>query len=133
MAGIKAMTRPQSTIQVTSDHGVQSGELVLVGNGRHYGGPWVLFPRADMQDGLLDVLIYPRINWESFFEIGHGYLTHQVHTAAGAHYFQTANFTLTSAEPTPFELDGDNVGHLPVTFSIRPRALRVLTPGPFFL
>jgi hypothetical protein len=34
--------------------------LVLIGNGRFYGGSFKLFP-ADMRDGLLDVTVFPRV------------------------------------------------------------------------
>ena len=107
--------------------GVQ-GELVLVGNGRFYGGSFELFPKADMRDGLLDVTVFPKVNWETLLRSGWGWLTDQIHSAAGCHTFQAESFTLTTMGNVPVELDGDNVGHLPATFSVRRQVLRVLVP-----
>jgi diacylglycerol kinase family enzyme len=102
--------------------------LVLVGNGRFYGGTFKLFPQADLRDGLLDVTVFPKVNWEVLFRSGWGWLTDQLHSSAGCQTFQAESFTLTSEGPVAFELDGDNAGHLPVKFSVRPRTLRVLVP-----
>jgi diacylglycerol kinase family enzyme len=101
---------------------------VLVGNGRYYGGRFVLFPKADPRDGLLDVTVFPKVNWEILLRSGWGWLTNQLHAAAGCHTFQAESFTLTAPGGVALELDGENVGHLAATFSVRRRTLRVLTP-----
>ena len=36
------------------------GSIVLVGNGRHYGGPVPVFRSAKNDDGLLDIIIFHR-------------------------------------------------------------------------
>ena len=105
-----------------------SGELVLIGNGRYYGGNFELFPKADLRDGLLDVTVFPKVNWEILLRSGWGWLTDQIHSAAGRHTFQAESFTLTTMGNVAVELDGDNVGHLPATFSVQRQALRVLVP-----
>lgn len=128
-AGFKALREPKSQIIASAAHEGAQGELVLVGNGRYYGGSFELFPKADMSDGLLDVTVFPKVNWETLLRSGWGWLTDRIHTAAGCHTFQAESFTLRSAGKVAVELDGDNVGHLPATFSVRRQALRVLSPS----
>jgi diacylglycerol kinase family enzyme len=40
----------------------------------------------------------------------------------------TETFELTSASPAAFELDGEWIGKLPVTFSVERETLRVIVP-----
>jgi YegS/Rv2252/BmrU family lipid kinase len=128
VAGLKALTEPKAQITVASGSNNVTGELVLVGNGRYYGGTFELFPQGNLQDGLLDVTVFPRVNWEVLFRTGWGWLTDQIHRAAGCHTFQAEAFSLSSDRTVPFELDGENVGQLPARFALQARKLRVLVP-----
>ena len=128
VAGFKALAEAKPQIIASAAHAGAQGELVLIGNGRYYGGSFELFPKADLRDGLLDVTVFPKVNWTTLLRSGWGWLTSQIHSAAGCHTFQAQTFTLTAAGNVALELDGDNVGHLPATFSVRSRALRVLVP-----
>jgi YegS/Rv2252/BmrU family lipid kinase len=128
VAGLKALREQKSPIIVSAADAGATGELVLIGNGRYYGGNFELFPKADMSDGLLDLTVFPKVNWEILVRSGWGWLTNQLHAAAGCRTFQADSFTLDSLGTTALELDGENVGHLPAKFSLRKQALRVLVP-----
>lgn len=128
VAGFKALAETKTPIIASAPGDGAQGELVLIGNGRYYGGHFQLFPAAQLRDGLLDVTVFPRVNWETLLRSGWGWLFDQIHTSAGCRTFQAETVTLTSAAPVALQLDGDNVGHLPAKFSLRPQALRVLVP-----
>jgi len=128
IAGFKALAESKAQIGARGPAFSTAGQLVLVGNGRFYGGSITLFPKASLCDGLLDVTVFPRVNWETLVRSGWGWLTDQIHSAAGCETFQSASVTLVSPDLVPFQLDGDNVGHLPVSFSVRREALRVIVP-----
>jgi diacylglycerol kinase (ATP) len=128
VAGFKALGEAKPSIVASAAGTGAQGELVLIGNGRYYGGHFNLFPKADLRDGLLDVTVFPRVNWETLLRSGWGWLTDQIHASAGCRTFQAEACTLTGPAPVALQLDGDNVGHLPAKFSLRPRMLRVLVP-----
>jgi diacylglycerol kinase (ATP) len=128
LAGFRALLQSKSSILVSNEARKARGELVLMGNGRHYGGRFPFFPKADFRDGLLDVLVFPRANWLALLQTGWGWLIGRIHQSAGAESFQAKTFTLSSPDPTRLELDGENVGFLPATVSVLPLALRVLVP-----
>jgi len=128
VAGFKALGEPKANIVAKAAGATATGQLVLVGNGRFYGGTFKLFPQADLRDGRLDVTVFPKVNWEVLLRSGWGWLTDQLHSSAGCQTFQAESFTLTSEGKVAFELDGDNAGHLPARFSVRPRTLRVIVP-----
>jgi diacylglycerol kinase (ATP) len=104
------------------------GVVVLIGNGRFYGGPFRLFPEARMDDGLLDVCVFEKGGYFDMLRYGQGILR-GVHTGfPDVRYFQAKEFVCSAAQPVPFELDGEDAGEVPVRFSVMTRALRVMTP-----
>ncbi|MCX6904578.1 MAG: diacylglycerol kinase family lipid kinase [Verrucomicrobia bacterium] len=127
-AGLKAMRGPLPQIVVTVGTETCGGELVLVGNGRYYGGRFVLFPQADLADGILDVTIFPRVDWAGLARCGWNILTGQSPAAGRAVHLRGKSIQLASSSPAPFHVEGENTGHLPVTFSVWPAALQVIVP-----
>ncbi|MDB6112499.1 MAG: YegS/Rv2252/BmrU family lipid kinase, partial [Pedosphaera sp.] len=127
-AGMAALRGPASQITASNGKDSATGELVLVGNGRFYGGKYRLFPRADLRDGLLEVCVFPRANWLTLARCSPMFIARQDLPAGVAKCFQAEAFTLSSPSPTPLEVDGENIGHLPATFSIERQKLRVVVP-----
>ncbi len=105
-----------------------TGSFVLVGNGRYYGGPFVLFNNAKIDDQKLDVVVFHSL---SYFDIIR-YLQEIVvghHTAMpDVEYFQTSRLLVSSENPVPFEVDGENLGETPVEFALSSKQLRVFAP-----
>jgi diacylglycerol kinase family enzyme len=128
VAGLQALLSVQSRITATGGGHSAMGELVLIGNGRLYGGQFRLFPKADMRDGLLDVCVFPRVTWLTLARCGPSLLLRGRLPISAAEVFQAESFTLASPSPTPFELDGELIGHLPAVFSVERSRLRVIVP-----
>jgi diacylglycerol kinase family enzyme len=128
VAGLKALLGKQS--QITATNGAQSvtGELVLIGNGRLYGGKFAIFPDADLHDGLLEICVFPRVNWLMLAWCAPPLLTRGVLPSKAVRRFRWEKLTLTTPSSAPFELDGELVGKLPATFSLQRRKLRVIVP-----
>jgi YegS/Rv2252/BmrU family lipid kinase len=123
-----AAVSPPSVIIEPEDSGRREGSFVLVGNGRLYGGPFVLFKDARPDDGLLDVLVFKnQSHWDvvRYFQA----------IAFGSHaslpdveYFQTRSMTVHSEAHVPVELDGELADVLPCKFAISPHKFPVLAP-----
>jgi diacylglycerol kinase (ATP) len=128
IAGMKALRQPQSKISVAGGGRTVIGELVLIGNGRLYGGDFRMFPGADLRDGLLEACIFPRVNWLVLARCAPKLLLQKRIPSGVAIHLQAASFTLTSSPPAPMEVDGDFVGHLPATFGVERSRLRVIVP-----
>ena len=128
VAGLKALMGAQSKITVTGGGRSETGELVLIGNGRLYGGHYRIFPGADLRDGRLDVCVFPRVNWLTLARCGPALLLQGRPPASLVRAFQAESLTLTSPVPTPLEADGELLGRLPATFSVQRSRLRVIVP-----
>ena len=105
-----------------------TGEQVLIGNGRLYGGSFAVFPEAKLSDGLLDVCVFPRVTWGTVLSCGWGLVTGRLHESGGARHFQAESFSLTAPTRTALELDGELVGELPARFTVQRQLLRAIVP-----
>lgn len=128
MAGLHALLGPASYITAAGANPMGAGGLVLIGNGRLYGGEFRLFPKADLRDGLLEVCILPRVTWFTLARCSPSLLLRGVLPESVTQLFQTASVTLTSETPAPVQIDGELIGHLPATFTIEQRRLKVIAP-----
>lgn len=128
VAGMNALLRTQSKIVVTNGQHAISGELVLIGNGRLYGGDFALFPEADLRDGQLEISVFPCVNWFTLFRCGPSLLLRRMVPPKATQNFRASSVTLTSPSQAPFQLDGELVGRLPAIFSFSRSRLRVLSP-----
>ena len=86
------------------------------------------FPKLICSDGLLEVCVFPRVNWLTLARCGPGLLLRGTVPAAVTEAFQAESLVLTSPAPAPLEVDGELIGHLPATFSIQRSRLRVIVP-----
>jgi diacylglycerol kinase (ATP) len=128
VAGLKALhgRLPKITVRVGGQSA--TGELILIGNGRFYGGPLDIFPGADLRDGLLDICVLPRADWLTLLRCAPGLLARRKLPANAVQRFRAPTFELTGDASASFELDGEWAGHLPATFSIAREQLRVIIP-----
>lgn len=129
ISAVQIASRTPPILRIESEEAVTGeGSFVLVGNGRLYGGRFPFFKQAVMDDGLLDVIVFKRLNYVDIIR----YLQDVVFTpqisSREVEYFQTKRLRVSSEEIVPVEIDGELVGNCPVEFKIRAGGLRVLTP-----
>jgi YegS/Rv2252/BmrU family lipid kinase len=125
-AGIRAMKPPHPQLTVRVAERSHRVELAEVGNGRFYGGRFPVFPNARLDDGVLDVTLFPRVGWLCALRVFLRLVTHRLSDSSSTILLQGREITFASEEPVSLQLDGDLVGHLPVTLTVRPQALRVV-------
>ena len=87
-----------------------------------------MFPKADLRDGLLEVCVFPRVNWLTLVRCGPGLLLRGTLPPGATRSFQAESLTLTSTPDAPLEADGELIGRLPATFSLQRSRLRVIVP-----
>ncbi len=130
VAGLKALREKQPLIRALDTahpNGLSlEGELVLIGNGKLYGGNFAVLPQADLNDGLLDVCVLPRTNFGTLLRCAPGLLLRLRLPEKMVKRFRTTSFELSSKTTASFQLDGEGIGHLPAKFSVAPEKLRVI-------
>lgn len=102
--------------------------LVAVANARSYGGGMRIAPEAQLDDGLLDVCVVRIANRARFLanfpKVFRG--THLRHPLVDL--YRARGVSIGTQEHAPVMVDGDLWGRAPVTFGLRPKALRVVVP-----
>ena len=132
-AGFQAVSETMPTFRVEADgHVIESAELIMLGNGPMYGGPFDVFPNARLDDGKVDAIVAEKVNGWRAVEYAHAILTGTLPALDGVHYLQAESIKLTplSDERVVAQLDGDAWGELPANISVEPRALRMVVPQP---
>jgi YegS/Rv2252/BmrU family lipid kinase len=126
VAALQALRETLPQIEISNGREMASGELVLIGNGKFYGGRFTVFPLADLCDGVLEAVVFPRLGIETVARSCWGMVTDNFHTGGQTIQLKGNQLEVKCARPIPFHLDGENAGPLPATFGIESRALRVL-------
>lgn len=127
MSAMQVLMKKQPTLTVQSaGKPDMHGSVVLIGAGKHYGGPVPVFPKASNQDGLLDVIIFRGFGGLEFAQMFRSILERGYETADDIDYLQLREFTVMSQPDAPFEVDGELAhGTTPVVFKPAPFKLRV--------
>jgi diacylglycerol kinase (ATP) len=128
IAGLKALREQKPRITARLDGKKFDGELILIGNGKFYGGSFEILPDADLRDGLLEVCVFPRVDFLTLLHCAPNFIFQRKLPEGVVQRFRAARFELTSEIPAAFELDGEWAGNLPVTFSVERERLRVIVP-----
>jgi YegS/Rv2252/BmrU family lipid kinase len=129
LAGLRALRERPASITASAGEQRLNGELVLIGNGRLYGGNFRLFQEADMRDGILDACVFPRANWLTLLRCSLPLLLSGRLPAGSVRRLRGARIRLEGAGRVPVEVDGELAGELPVTFGVERQGLRVVVPG----
>ena len=127
-AGFRALSETQPTLSVSDGIRNVSGQLVLIGNGRLYGGNFKVFPEANPTDGFLDVCVFPQVNWPMLIRCGIKLLLSGTLPKRPVIRLRAKSLTLLGNPSVFSEVDGELASPLPVRFLVQPQALRVIVP-----
>jgi len=121
-------THPNQSIRFRIDDGPEEeicSRLGLLANGRYFGGAMHAAPEAELDDGLLDLLMLKEISVAKF-------LWHMPKIYKGTHlkipeiFFQKVRkFTAESSEQVILDIDGESPGYLAATFEVLPKILNL--------
>jgi len=127
---------PRFTVVVDGTSVTHHATGAILGNIRTYGGPFCVAPLARPDDGLLDVCVFRGSR-------ALRYAAYMIAATVGWHvllpgvtYHRAKRVRLEKApsrggshtSEAPVQLDGDARGHVPISFEIVPRAVRIVVP-----
>jgi len=102
--------------------------FALVCNAQLYGRAFRVAPGAKLDDGILDVFLFKGGSMLDALRHAGSVLVNLHAKDPKIEYHAAREIELRSERPLPLQLDGDAVGHTPVTISVAHKAISVLFP-----
>jgi YegS/Rv2252/BmrU family lipid kinase len=132
-AGFQSLLGTQARISVEHPDGKRTGELVIIGNGRFYGGSIPVLHHAEYSDGMLDVCIFDKLNWVTLPFVGMALMAGMLFRTRPKYYFRAKELHLSCPTRAALQLEGEPVGTLSASIKIEPKKLRVIVGREFDL
>lgn len=102
--------------------------VVAVANGRFFGGGMMVAPKATLDDGLLDVVVLGDLSKVRFLGLSRFIYSGRHLGQPGITTTRGREVVVTAGGEALIDLDGEQVGRLPMTARVRPGAVRLLVP-----
>ena len=121
-----------ATFNVRIDDGESrevTGFTVAVANSNYYGGGMMLAPTADLQDGLLDVVIIKDMRTLRFLRLLPGVFRGAHIRAPEVETIRARTVEIAASRPFEMFADGDPIAELPATVRILSGAVRAILPA----
>src|SRR5215204_261590 len=101
---------------------------IAVGNCRYTGGGWPATPKANPEDGLLDVVIIETLGVADLLDLTPAVLEESGYLDRDGVFFVRAKEIRVDTQPPglEFTVDGEVIGNEPAQFSVLPQALKVI-------
>ena len=123
------LTHPNQFVKFQIDDGPEQQiktRLGLLANGRYFGGAMLAAPEAELNNGMLDLLMLKEISLCKF-------IWHLPKIYNGTHlkipeifYKKVRKFTASSEEQVILDIDGESPGYLEATFEVLPGILKLI-------
>jgi diacylglycerol kinase (ATP) len=107
---------------------------IAVGNCRYTGGGWPATPKANPEDGLLDVVVIETLGAGELFNLAPAVLAEYSYLDKEGVFFVRAKEIRVETQPPGLEFtaDGEVIGNEPAQFSVLPQTLKVIV-GPGYV
>lgn len=135
--GIKELTMQNLDpikVKITSEEYKSEEEILLfiISNSSSIGGFKKLAPKADVMDGLLDVIVIKKSAISDIANIFLNVLTGDHINHPNVVYFKTKSIIIDCKSKVPIDIDGEYGGLLPAEFQVIPKGLKIFVPGGIY-
>jgi diacylglycerol kinase (ATP) len=107
----------------------ENAMLCAIANCRSYGGGMLIAPKASLTDGMLDVILVREAGTLEFLRAFPKVFSGRHLSHPKVRWIRAKSVKISSPEDPLVLADGELINGLPLEFSVRPRALRII-PGP---
>jgi diacylglycerol kinase (ATP) len=127
-----ALIRPVDRLSVTVDGHHHTASWVVVANARHYGGRFVLAPRAGILERGLEAILFKATNRAvlagQLMSLAAGRLGPRAARGADVEMLPCSRVTVTAHEPVLTQIDGDVFGTTPLEIDAGAAEVRLIVP-----
>lgn len=102
--------------------------LIAAGNGKYYGGGMLALPKADINDGLLEICLVEEMNRLNILHLFPRYMKGLHESIPQVHFYRAKSVEIIPDKPVPMNLDGEVFIADKAVFTIVKDGLRFVTP-----
>jgi diacylglycerol kinase (ATP) len=115
-----------------AEHTLRAANLAI-GNCRYAGSGWLAAPRANPEDGLLDLVVIEDVGVQEVLKLAPTVLADSDYLDNEGVFFTRAREIRVESSPgsLKFTVDGEIIGNEPAVFTVIPQALKVIV-GPTY-
>lgn len=128
-----ALVRPMDALMVLVDNRQHEASWVVVAKARHYGGRFVLAPRAGIRQRALEAILFKGTSRSvllgQLMSLAVGSLDARAEKQGDVEMLPCSHVTITSHHPVPTQIDGDAFGSTPVEIEAGSEELGLIVPA----
>ncbi len=128
-----ALIRPADTLSLMIDGQHHTASWAVVANARHYGGRFVLAPRAGILERGLETILFKAksraVLLGQLMSLAAGRLEPRAALGGDVLMLRCARVSITAHEPVPAQIDGDVLGTTPLEVDAGTAELRLIVPA----
>ena len=103
---------------------------MALANSRQYGSGLLIAPSARVDDGVIDVVVVPRMPLVRLLRYLPRVLAGAIEAVPGVSVVKVAHATIQGTSPLAYHVDGEpHEGGMRLSLSVRPHAVRVRVPA----
>ena len=103
-------------------------KMFMVSNTNRVGGFDRIIPYADVQDGLLDLIVIKKCSVTDLMALSKDYLLKKHADSPFIYYTQAKKIAISTNQPLAIDIDGEEGSQLPVTIEVASKAINILIP-----
>jgi diacylglycerol kinase family enzyme len=127
-----ALIRPIDVLSVSIDHRPHEASWVVVANARHYGGRFVLAPRAGVRERGLETILFKArsraVLVSQLMSLALGRLDARMARSRDVEMHRCAHVTIAASHPVPTQIDGDAFATTPLDIDAGSEEVQVIVP-----
>jgi len=134
IAMARALTQSKPfQVRIETENGIDEFETLqlVIGNGRYHAGPFPLAPNASITEGKLSLYALASSSKAAFLKLALRLPTGSQGQLNEVHAQDTVGGKISTFPPLPVTVDGEICVRTPMTFCVKPDALRVMAPKTF--
>ncbi len=116
-------------LQIRADGKTYEGRMAVACKGRHYGGPFIAAPGADLEKPDLQICIMPKKGMAGALRYGLALPMGKLSTLPEIQRVSTQSLTIIGPRGAPVQADGDIIARLPAEITVAAETVNLVVPN----
>ena len=125
----QAMGYDFPALQIRADGKTYEGRMAVACKGRHYGGPFIAAPGADLEKPDLQICIMPKKGMAGALRYGLALPLGKLSTLPEIQRVSTRSLTIIGPRGAPVQADGDIIARLPAEITVADETVNLMVPN----